>query len=111
MLTTEEAKFVAYWEQNREALSTTKSKLRRGLPMAGIFGLPILLLIVCVYLFLPDWYMRISKTSPQAFFVVVIAVFIIIFFYAFARMHFNWEMNEQLYLEFKHKQNKTEAAN
>ena len=78
--------------------------------MACVFGLPILLLIVCVYLFIPDWYIKISKTSPQAFFVVVIAVIIAIIFYAIVRMHFKWEMNDQMYLELKHKQKKDDAA-
>jgi amino acid permease len=110
MLTGEEAKFVDYWAENRTKLSSFKSKLLRGLPTASIFGLPILLLIVCVYLFLPEWYIKVSKTSPATFLVVIIAVVIIILFYAFAKMHFKWEMNEQLYLEFKAKQKKADAA-
>jgi hypothetical protein len=111
MLSVEEENFLAYWEQNRAMQSTLISKLLRGLPMACVFGLPILLLIVCVYLFIPDWYIKISKTSPQAFFVVVIAVIIAIIFYAVARMHFKWEMNDQLYQELKLKQKKANAAN
>jgi amino acid permease len=111
MLSEEEQKFVMYWERNREEFSSPLSKLLRGLPMAMVFGLPILLLILCVYLFLPEWYIKISKTSAQTFLVVVIAVFIAIVFYAFTRMHFKWEMNEQSYLELKHKQKKMDAAN
>lgn len=76
--------------------------------MACMFGLPILLLIACVYLFLPEWYTKISKTSPETFVIVTIAVFIAIFFYAFTRMHFKWEMNEQLYKEIKYKEKKLE---
>jgi TRAP-type C4-dicarboxylate transport system permease small subunit len=110
MLTAEEENFIRYWEQNKEQHSTFTSKLLRGLPMACVFGLPILLLIVSVYLFIPDWYIKISKTSPQAFFVVVIAVIIAILFYAFTRMHFKWEMNDQVYQELKHKKKKAEAA-
>ncbi len=110
MLTTEDEKFIEYWERNREAHSTFISKLLRGLPMACVFGLPILLLIVSVYFFIPDWYTKISNTSPQTFFVVVIAVIIAILFYAVARMHFKWEMNDQLYQELKHKQKKVDAA-
>jgi hypothetical protein len=110
MLTPEEEKFIQYWEQNRVSHSSFISKLLRGLPMACVFGLPILLLTVCVYLFIPNWYIKISNTSPQTFFVVVIAVIIAILFYAVARMHFKWEMNDQLYHEFKHKQKKADAA-
>ena len=106
MLTDDETRFLAYWDKNKELHSTTSSKLLRGLPMACLFGLPILLLIACVYLFLPEWYTKISKTSPATFLVVTIAVFIAVFFYAFVRMHAKWEMNEQLYKELKYKEKK-----
>ena len=106
MLTDDETRFLAFWDKNKEPHSTFSSKLLRGLPMACMFGLPILLLIACVYLFLPEWYTKISKTSPETFLIVTIAVFIAIFFYAFTRMHFKWEMNEQLYKEIKYKEKK-----
>ena len=106
MLTDDENRFLVFWEKNKELHSTFSSKLLRGLPMACLFGLPILLLIACVYLFLPEWYTKISKTSPETFLIVTIAVFITVFFYAFIRMHFKWEMNEQLYKEIKYKEKK-----
>jgi membrane protein YdbS with pleckstrin-like domain len=106
MITAEEEKFLAYWSKNREILGTTKSKLVRGFPVASFFGIPIMLFIVFVYFFMPDWYMRISKSSPATFVVVFIAVLILIIFYAFMRMHFKWEMNEQLYKELLHKKSK-----
>ena len=108
MLTDDETRFIQFWDKNKELHSSFSSKLLRGLPMACMFGLPILLLIACVYLFLPEWYTKISKTSPQTFLVVTIAVFIAIVFYAFTRMHFKWEMNEQLYKELKYKEKKME---
>ena len=108
MLTDDENRFIAFWEKNKQLHSTFSSKLLRGLPMACMFGLPILLLLACVYLFLPEWYTKISKTSPETFLIVTIAVFIAIFFYAFTRMHFKWEMNEQLYKEIKYKEKKSE---
>ena len=110
MLTAEEEKFVKYWDENREKHADSMSKLIRGLPMASMFGLPILLLILCVYFFFPDWYTKISGTSAETFVVVVIAIVIFILVYAFARMHFKWEMNEQLYLELKYKQKKLTKA-
>ncbi len=110
MLSEEEEKFLVYWEERRELYSKASNKFLRGLPMALVFGLPILLLIAVVYIFIPDWYIKVSKTSTQTFIVVVIAVFIAIVFYAFVRMHFKWEMNEQLYNELKNVQKK-EAAN
>ena len=108
MLTDDELRFLQYWENNRELHSSFSSKLLRGLPMAFVFGLPILLLILSVYLFLPEWYTKISKTSSSAFVVVVIAVLLAIVFYAFVRMHFKWEMNEQQYKELKYKEKKAE---
>jgi membrane protein YdbS with pleckstrin-like domain len=110
MLDKEQADFLILWEAKREEYSTTSSKLLRGLPMACIFALPILFLIAIVYFFIPDWYYKISKTSSQTFVVVAIAVFIVIIFYAFVRMHFKWEMNEQLFKELKQKQKNTGAA-
>ena len=107
MLTDDESRFLQYWEKHRELHSGFSSKLLRGLPMAFLFGLPILLLVLCVYLFLPEWYTKISKTSPATFGVVVMAVFIAIIFYAFIRMHFKWEMNEQQYKEIKYKEKKS----
>lgn len=109
MLTDDELRFLHYWENNRELHNSFSSKLLRGLPMAFVFGLPILLLVLSVYLFLPEWYTKISKTSSSAFVVVVIAVLLAIVFYAFVRMHFKWEMNEQQYKELKYKEKKAEA--
>ncbi len=104
MINEEQEKFITFWAEHRDEYNKSWSKLVRGLPMALMFGLPILLLLFVVYLFIPDWYYKISKTSSQAFVVVIIAVSIAVVFYAFVRMHFKWEMNEQLYKELKQKQ-------
>jgi hypothetical protein len=66
------------------------------------------LLVVVVRLFLPDWYMKISGTSPGMFLTAVIAMFGVVIFYAFFRMQYKWEMNEQLYKELKSKENKSD---
>ena len=105
MISEKEIKFLRYWEQNREIESTFLSKLTRGLPMALLFGLPIILSVVVVRIFFPDWYMKISQTSPGMFITAVIAMIIIILFYSFFRMQFKWEMNDQLYKELKSKEN------
>ena len=110
MLTQEEENFYAYWEKNREGFSTTSSKLIRGLPFASLFGMPILLFIAVVYIRFPDWYIKISKTSPESYLVVFIAVIIFIIVFAYIRMHFKWEMNEQAYKEMKQIKNKQQAA-
>lgn len=111
MLSTEEQKFIKYWEENREQHSGFASKLLRGLPMAMVFGLPILLLIVVVYILSPEWYTKVSSALAGSAVVVVIAVLIAILFYAFIRMHFKWEMNDQFYKELKQKEKRSDAAN
>jgi uncharacterized BrkB/YihY/UPF0761 family membrane protein len=111
MLSDKELAFIEYWEENRIPQSSFTSKLIRGLPMAIIFGLPIVLSVVVVYIFFPDWYTKISNTTSGTFNVVIIAVLIAVLFFSYFRMHFKWEMNEQAYLELKHKQKKADAAN
>ncbi|RYY66989.1 MAG: hypothetical protein EOO13_15110 [Chitinophagaceae bacterium] len=111
MLTEKQKAFLDYWEKEREAQSSFSSKVLRGLPMAVMFGMPIILFILVVYLWFPDWYMKISGTSAGSFIMVVIGVLISIIFFSYFRMHFKWEMNEQLYTELKIKQQKEQAAN
>lgn len=103
MLSENDLQFIERWEKERGPESTFSRKLLAGLPMAALFCLPILLFIMMVYLFLPDWYAKISNTSGATFVVVVIALMIAILFIAYFRMHFRWEMNEQHYLELKAK--------
>lgn len=107
MISEKDIQFLRYWERVRESENTFSSKISRGLPMAFLFGLPIILSVVAVRLFVPDWYMKISKTTPGAFITVIIAMILIILFYAYFRMQYKWEMNEQLYQELKFKEKKT----
>lgn len=110
MLTEKELSFIQYWETYRIAHSSFTSKLLRGLPMAIMFGLPILLFILSVYLYFPEWYYKISNTTSGSFVAIIIAVLIGIIFFSYFRMHFKWEMNEQLYKELLYKQKKSQAA-
>ena len=111
MLSDEQTGFIHYWEAHRERYSSFSSKISRGLPYAIIFFIPILLFVGVVYLFFPDWYAKVSNTSAASFYMACIAVFITIIFFAYFRMHFKWEMNEQLYHELIIKQQKENAAN
>jgi len=108
MISEKEIAFLRYWERNREIENTFISKLTRGFPMALLFGLPIILLVVVVRLFMPEWYMKISGTSPGMFVTAVIAMIGVVIFYAYFRMQYKWEMNEQLYKELKSKENKSD---
>ena len=110
MLSEKEIKFLQYWEQNRERENTVKRKLTGGMPMAFIFSMPVVLSIVVVRLFLPEWYTKISKTTPGTFITIIFAMIIVALFYSFFRMQYKWEMNEQLYQELKAKE-KSAAKN
>jgi membrane protein YdbS with pleckstrin-like domain len=110
MISEKDKQFITYWEATREHKAKISSKLINGLPMAFLFFLPILMSILGVYFFSDDWYTKISKTTPGMFITIIIAVFIAILFFAYFRMHYKWEMNEQLYQELKHQQKKEETT-
>lgn len=110
MLTERDKVFMLYWEKERTRQNSFASKLLSGLPMAMLFSLPILLLILAVYLFFPEWYMKISNTSQGSFITIVIAVFLCVIFFSYFRMHYKWEMNEQIYQELKAKAQQPDAA-
>jgi glucan phosphoethanolaminetransferase (alkaline phosphatase superfamily) len=109
MLSEKEEQFIQYWSAVREKESLAKTKLSRGLPMAFLFSLPILLSVAAVYLYAPEWYTKLSKQMGSLS-AVFVAVFGCILFFAFFRMHFKWEMNEQLYQELRQKKQQADAA-
>lgn len=108
MISEKDIAFLRYWERNRDIENTFFSKLTRGFPMALLFGLPIILLVVVIRVFLPEWYMKISGTSPGMFLTAIIAMMGVVVFYSYFRMQYKWEMNEQLYKELKLKENKSD---
>jgi predicted neutral ceramidase superfamily lipid hydrolase len=107
MLTNKEEDFIKLWDKIRLIEKQPIRKLMGGLPTAMLFGLPIVLSVMVVYIFSPVWFAKMSKVSPGVFVTMFIAVLLSIFFFAFIKMHFRWENNEQLYHELKYKQNKT----
>ena len=138
MLTAKDQAFILYWEQQRETRSTFSNKLLSGLPMAMLFGLPVLVFIFLVQFLFPqwfdkasqvtqhtqdgqrlitkefidnpDWYNKATQFSSGLFITIIIAVLLCIVFYAYFRMNYKWEMNEQLYKELRQKQIKEQAA-
>lgn len=110
MLSEKDIKFLQRWELVREKQSSFTSKLVGGLPMALLFGLPILFTVAVIYFLSPDWYTKISQAAAGSTSVVLVAVLIFIVFFSYFRMHFKWEMNEQLYQELKARQKKEDAA-
>ena len=105
-----EIDFMKHWETVRESESRFMSKLVRGLPVAMLFGLPIILSLIAVYVLSPEWYSKISQAASGILGTLIIAVIITILFFSYFRMHFKWEMNEQLYQELKSRQNNTQSA-
>lgn len=107
MLSEKETSFIQYWEKVRDHENTFSRKLIAGLPMATLFCMPVLLFVMLVYIFLPDWFAKVSNTNSSTYVVVFLALLIATVFIAYFRMHFRWEMNEQKYLELKAKQKKS----
>jgi hypothetical protein len=105
MLTSKEKEFITHWESVREEHTRFSSKLLRGLPMAILFTLPIVLFMAMVYFLSPDWYTKISQIAGSSSTAILLALFLIVLFFSVARMHFKWEMNEQIYEELKKKSN------
>lgn len=105
MLTEKEISFIQYWEAVREEQSKLTSKFKNGLPMAILFSFPMFLSLAAVYFLSPDWYTKISQQANGSIAAILTSILIIIFFFSFARMHFKWEMNENLYRELKAKMN------
>lgn len=110
MLTEEELNFLSFWETHRDSYSKFSSKLLRGLPMASIFGFSIIMLLLVVYLFIPDWYSKVAIHNNGTVTTIFISIILLIIFFSFFRMHFQWEMNEQAFKELKSKQHKLDAA-
>jgi len=99
MLSKKEEEFIKHWESVRLSHSSFSSKLVRGIPMSIIFTFPLLLSVVLVYFLSPEWYTKISQKLNGSFTPILIGLFLITLFFSFFRMHFKWEMNEQLYHE------------
>jgi amino acid transporter len=107
MLSEKDKEFIAWWEKERERLSSIQSKLIAGLPMAVLFCIPILLFISAVFLFLPEWYVKVSNSMSGSMTTIVIGVIFCILFFSYFRIQYKCEMNEQHYQELKQKENKT----
>jgi hypothetical protein len=115
MLSQKEIEFINHWESVRVKYSSLSSKLIRGLPMALLFSFPIFFSLVLVYFLSPEWYTKISQKASGEAMMIVLSLLIIVIFFSFARMHFNWEMNEQAYTELiekkKRHDNSTDFTN
>jgi hypothetical protein len=105
MLTEEEEKFLVYWEGNREKEKSLSRRLFMGVPIGLLIGLGILLN------FISGWYTRAtmvanSQSTPM---VLIIAIILIALFSGYFYKQFQWEMNEQRFLELQYKKQKSSS--
>lgn len=104
MLSAEEMDFVNWWEANRLKEKRVLKQLSIGLPLGLAFGFPILLSVM-----FRGWYKRMPYISGTQLTIILIAVLLIVVFYAIFRMRFKWEINEQRYRELKVKKDRQAA--
>ncbi len=127
MLSEKDKAFIRRWEAVRDKESSFRFKLLSGLPMAFLFALPVLLFFIVVKIFFPSWFSTATHKSTdivvpemtQRFMTIsngdvamaFIAVLLVVLFFSYFRMHYNWENNEQLYYELKNREkNQADAA-
>lgn len=94
MLSAQDKEFVEWWSKNRNKEKKLVKQLAVGLPLGLAFGVPILLSVM-----FRGWYKSMTYVSGSQLTIVLIAVLLIVVFYAVFRMRFKWEMNEQRYSE------------
>ncbi len=104
MLTDQEKAFMQSWEQRRDREKKTFYQLCVGLPLGFVFATPIFLN------FASSWSLKASMTAATKFnpMVLIIAIFGIAIFMAIFNKKYQWDMNEQRYLELKAKRDATE---
>lgn len=102
MLSEEEKQFLQYWEVNRDKDKKAFRQLLIGLPLGLVFTLPILLN------FMSGWYKRAAMIRNSSFnpLVLIVAVILIVCFFAIFNKKHQWDIREQRYRELKVKEEK-----
>ena len=103
MLTEQEKAFIDYWEQNRMRKKKVWRQLSVGLPLGVALAGAIL---VNVY---SGWNTAgsILEHNAQRFFILLIAILLIVAFVVIFSARHRWDMNEQHYRELLTKKDKT----
>jgi hypothetical protein len=104
MLTKEEKGFIDYWEANRDRQKRLRNQLIIGLPTGLIFGLPVLLNLFS------DWNTQIKFMTRGQLNMLLIAVMLIVSFYAVFTIRHKWDLREQFYRELKAREKKEADA-
>ncbi len=93
MLTTDEKKFIEYWEKNSEKDKNIFQQLKFGLPLGLLIGVGIILN------FASGWYKRANMVafSQSTPFILLFGVVIIIIFCSIFYKRHKWDMNDKRY--------------
>jgi len=104
MLTEKEEAFLIYWEKARKRQKKFLYQLGVGLPVGLLFGMLI------IANFYSGWYDRAEMVANARFnpIVLYVAVIIIAVFFAIFSKKFQYDQQEQRYLELKYKKSKDE---
>ena len=109
MLTREEKDFIAYWETHRAKRKKSIWQYSFGLPLGVMIVLALFVNIAT------GWYKRADmelRSNASLIIVVLIAAIAIVVFISIFTAKYQWEQNEQRYLELKYKESKqTDSEN
>lgn len=103
MLTEEEKRFLAYWQQNRQKKQRLIWQLAGGLPLAALLAGAIFIN------YFSGWYTRAAmqiRIDSSGILVVLIALLLIVIFVVVFSARHRWDRNEQRYKELLSKKNK-----
>lgn len=106
MLTEKEEAFLAYWEANRDRQKKLMYQLLVGLPVG------LLLCAIITFNFYSGWYKRATMVADSKFdpVVLIVALLIIAVFIAVFSKKFQWDQQQQRYLELMAKKNKQDKT-
>lgn len=101
-LTTDERRFMEWWERDRHKYERRSRQLWLGLPAGAAFSIPILLNFLAGRF----WYRRADAVGTSQFnpIVLVVAVALIGGFMGYITRRFKWEQHEARYRELSEKQ-------
>ncbi len=102
MLTSEEIKFIEYWEVNRIKQKRVVKQLIIGLPLGVLFAAMIFIN------FFSGWYKRadmIINSQSSVIPVILVALILIVIFVSVFSVRHKWDINEQRYRELLSKKN------
>ena len=101
MVSKEDQKFLDFWSENREKRGRLSYQLSFGFPIGLLFAVPILV----NFLLGRFWYKRADAVGASQFnpLVLDLAVLLIASFAGVIYKKFQWERNEERYLELTRK--------